>query len=443
MGRFGPTESRWPFPHMKVWYRSKTGHTHRREYETHVVNHLELSAATLDSVQKQSVLHIGKFYRPHLGGIETHVEALCQGLRKSMDVRVLVASNRRWGEECVIDGVPVTRVHVPISVAGAPICPGMLWHIRKNRPDIIHLHLPNPTGVLAVLASGYRGPVVVTWHSDIVRQRRLARLYQPIERLLLRQCAAIVASSPAYIASSPVLREHADRCRSIPFGIDAEKFDDRHVDQSLVRELRQRFGSRMILSVGRLVYYKGIQFLIQAMEKVDAKLVIIGEGPMRPALEQEVAARGIADRVTFLGRINDHLPTYFHAAEVFALPSCERSEAFGIVQLEAMASGKPVINTQIDSGVPYVSLDGITGITVQPRSSDAMAAALNRLFDDPELRRRMGHAGRHRVQKEFNLELMVRRTLDIYEEVGGRAIDPLFESNGAARAEFSSHAALR
>jgi glycosyltransferase involved in cell wall biosynthesis len=397
----------------------------------------------LGHVQKQSVLHIGKFYRPHLGGIETHVEALCQGLRKSMDVRVLVASNHRYHEESVIDGIPVSRVHVPVTIAGAPICPGMLWQIRKNRPDIIHLHLPNPTGVLAVLSSGYRGRVVVTWHSDIVRQRRLARLYRPVERLLLNKCVAIVASSPAYIASSPVLREHADRCRSIPFGIDAEKFDDRHVDQSLVRELRQRFGPRMILSVGRLVYYKGIQFLIKAMAKVDANLVIIGEGPMRPALEQEVAALGIANRVTFLGRIQDHLATYFHAADVFALPSCERSEAFGIVQLEAMASGKPVINTQIDSGVPYVSLDGITGITVQPRSSQAMAMALNRLFDDTELQRRMGHAGRHRVQTEFNLELMVRRTMDIYEQVGAREINVHIESNGDARTEFSSHVAMR
>jgi glycosyltransferase involved in cell wall biosynthesis len=404
---------------------------------------LNLSGAILGSVQKQSVLHIGKFYRPHLGGIETHVEALCQGLRKSMDVHVLVASNRRYREHSVIDGIPVTRVHVPVTIAGAPICPGMLWHIRKHRPDIIHLHLPNPTGVLAVLSSGYRGRVVVTWHSDIVRQRRLARLYRPIERLLLNRCAAIVASSPAYIASSPVLREHAGRCRSIPFGIDAEKFDDRHVDQSMLRDLRRRFGPRMILSVGRLVYYKGIQFLIQAMAKVDAKLVIIGEGPMRPELEQEVAALGIADRVTFLGRVHDNLTTYFHAADVFALPSCERSEAFGIVQLEAMASGKPVVNTQIDSGVPYVSLDGITGITVEPRSSEAMATALNRLFDDPELRRRMGHAGRHRVQTEFNLDLMVRRTMDVYEQVGAREINVHLESNGAARGEFSSHVAMR
>jgi glycosyltransferase involved in cell wall biosynthesis len=404
---------------------------------------LNLLGATLGSVQKQSVLHIGKFYRPHVGGIETHVEALCQGLRKSMDVRVLVASNHRYRENSVIDGIPVSRVHVPITIAGAPICPGMVWHIRKHRPDIIHLHLPNPTGVLAVLASGYRGRVVVTWHSDIVRQRRLARLYRPIERVLLNRCATIIASSPAYIASSPVLREHVNRCRSIPFGIDPEKFDDRHVDQSMLHDLRRRFGPRMILSVGRLVYYKGIQFLIQAMAKVDAKLAIIGEGPMRPSLEQEVAALGITDRVTFLGRVHDNLTTYFHAADVFALPSCERSEAFGIVQLEAMASGKPVVNTRIDSGVPYVSLDGITGVTVAPRNSEATATALNRLFGDPELRRRMGHAGRYRVQTEFSLELMVRRTLDIYEQVGARGINADFESNEAARPEFSSHVAMR
>ncbi len=368
-------------------------------------------------IEKQSVLHVGKFYRPHVGGIETHVEALCKELRKSMDVRVLVAGDGWRGEKCLIDGVPVTRVQVPISIAGAPICPGMVWHIRKNRPDIIHLHLPNPTGALAVLFSGYRGPVVVTWHSDIVRQRRLARLYQPVERLLLKQCAAIIASSPAYIASSPVLCEHINRCHSIPFGIDAEQFDDRRVDQSLVSELRQRFGPRVILSVGRLVYYKGIQFLIQAMEKVDAKLVIIGEGPLRAPLEREVAISGIADRITFLGRISDNLASYFHAADVFALPSCDRSEAFGIVQLEAMASGIPVVNTRIDSGVPYVSLDGITGFTVAPKNSEEMAAALNRLLDNSELRQRMGCAARDRVVNEFGIREMAARTLDLYKKV--------------------------
>ena len=382
-------------------------------------------------IKKQSVLHVGKFYRPHIGGMETHVEALCRQLSESMDVRVLVASNGWRGENSLIDGVAVTRVPRLISIARAPICPGMVWQIRKSRADILHLHLPNPAGALAVLASGYRGRFVVTWHSDVVRQRRLVRLYQPLERLLLKQCDAIVASSPAYIASSPILRQYADRCHSIPFGIDAKQFDDDRVNRSLVSDLRRRFGPRMILSVGRLVYYKGIQFLIQAMAKVDAKLVIVGEGPLRADLERQAASNGIADRVIFLGEISDHLTSYYHACDVFALPSCERSEAFGIVQLEAMACSKPVVNTQIDSGVPFVSVDGVTGITVQPRNPDEIAAALNHLFDNPELRRRMGRAARARVLNEFGIREMAARTLDLYRRL-------LKDSRNGARGEVAS-----
>ena len=185
----------------------------------------------------------------------------------------------------------------------------------------------------------------------------------------------------------------------------------------MVENLRKRFGQRTILSVGRLVYYKGIEFLVRAMTKVDARLVIIGDGPLRDKLEREAASNGITDRIIFLGEVDDNLVNYYHASDVFALPSCERSEAFGIVQLEAMACGIPVVNTRIDTGVPYVSLDGVTGFTVAPRSSDEMAAALNRLLDNPDLRNGMGRAGRARVANEFGIAEMAAKTLDLYQSV--------------------------
>lgn len=363
------------------------------------------------------VLQIGKYFWSHHGGIESHLRDLCSELRKSVDLKVIVANDRLRQDRVSIEGIDVIRLGRVMTLASAPICPAMINFIRRERADIVHLHLPNPAAAIACLIGRRTGALVITWHSDIVRQRRLARLYQPLERLLLRQCAAIVATSPAYIAGSPVLRGHANLCNLIPYGIDAEQFDDDRVDQSLVGELRQRFGPRIILAVGRLVYYKGIKFLIRAMAKVDAKLVIIGEGPLRGALEQEAALNGISHRVVFLGEIDGNLASYYHASDVFALPSCERSEAFGIVQLEAMACGKPVVNTQIDSGVPYVSLDGVTGITVQPSSSDAMATALNRLLDNPELRERMGRAARDRVVAEFGIREMAARTLDLYRSV--------------------------
>ena len=363
------------------------------------------------------VLMIGKYFAPSRGGIESHVRDLSAELSKSVDVKVIVANDSLRRDRENIDGIDVLRLPCVMTLASAPICPTMIACIRREKADIVHLHLPNPAAAIACLLARPAGAVVVTWHSDIVRQRKLLRLYRPLERMLLNRCSAVVATSPAYVASSPVLREHADKCHLIPYGIDAGQFDEARVDRSIVEKLRQRFGPRTILSVGRLVYYKGIEFLVRAMRKVDAKLVIIGDGPLRAELEREAASIGISGRVIFLGEVDDNLVNYYHASDVFALPSCERSEAFGIVQLEAMASGIPVVNTRIDTGVPFVSQDGVTGFTVAPRSSDEMAAALNRLLDNPELREKMGRAGRDRVADEFGVAKMAAQTLDLYRSV--------------------------
>jgi glycosyltransferase involved in cell wall biosynthesis len=366
------------------------------------------------------VLQIGKYFAPSRGGIESHLRDLCSELRKSVDLKVIVANDGWRGERGTIEGVDVDRLPCLMTLASAPICPTMIGSLRREKADIVHLHLPNPAAAIACLVARPAGALVITWHSDIVRQRRLVRLYKPLERLLLRRCAAIIASSPDYVASSEVLRGHADRCHLIPFGISAEQFAEDRVDRSIVRELRQRFGPRIILSVGRLVHYKGIKFLIRSMAKVDARLVIVGDGPLRAELEREAASIGASGRVVFLGEIHDDLINYYHASDVFALPSCERSEAFGIVQLEAMACGVPVVNTRIDTGVPYVSPDGVTGFTVPPRNSDEMAEALNRLLDDPQLRAKMGRAGRARVVSEFGIAEMAAQTLALYGSVLAR-----------------------
>lgn len=361
-----------------------------------------------------SVLHVGKFYPPHPGGMETHLETLCRALGKAMDVRALVANDTRRDEEAVIDGVSVSRLAIDFHIAGAPVCIGMASKLRRSNADIIHVHVPNPAGVLAVMASGYKGKLIVTWHSDVVRQRRLARIFAPIQRRFLGKCSAIIASSPNYIESSPDLARFRDRCRVVPFGIDVDQF--RRVDREAVKAIRDRYRGPLLLSVGRLVYYKGFEYLIRAMREVKATLLIVGEGPLRYSLEQEARAAGVMDRVMFLGAVPGITP-YYHACDAFVLPSVSRSEAFGIVQLEAMACGKPVVNTQLRSGVPFVSVDGATGFTVMPRDSAEMARALNRLLDDHELRQKYGSAALQRVRAEFTVDAMAKRTIDVYEQV--------------------------
>ena len=364
--------------------------------------------------RRPRVLQVGKFYPPHRGGMESHLEALCGQLRGEVDVEVLVAGEGRRTVEEVLGSVPVTRVGTLFDFAAAPVCPGLVRRIRESRADIVHLHWPHPTALLAYLASGHAGRLVVTYHSDVVRQRVLGAVFRPVLRRALGRAAAVIAASPNYVESSPVLREFKAKCRVIPFGIPLDGFD--RVDASEVSRLRERFGPRVVLGVGRLIYYKGFEHLVRAMRDVDAHLVVVGEGPLRGALEQEAERAGVADRVTLAGRVREVAP-YYHAADVFALPSVARSEAFGIVQLEAMACGLPVVNTRLDSGVTFVSVDGVTGLTVPPADPGALASALNTLLADGALRARLGRAARLRVEREFDLATMGRRTLELYEEV--------------------------
>ena len=359
------------------------------------------------------VLHVGKFYPPHRGGMESHLETLCRELRAEVDVEVLVASDARQTVRETVDGVRVTRIGTAATVASASINPGMARAIRQSAADVVHFHHPNPTGVLSYLASGRRGPLVVTYHSDIVRQRVLGAVFSPILHRFLRGAHAILASSPDYAASSPVLQRHRERVRIIPFGIRAEEFE--RADAGAVSRLRGENGPRLVLGVGRLVYYKGFEYLVRAIVAVDGKLVILGDGPLRGALEALAAELGVGERVAFPGPVRDLAPWY-HAADVFVLPAVARSEAFGIVQLEAMAAGTPVVNTRLQSGVPFVSRDGETGVTVPPADPDALAAALRRLLDDPALRERYGSAARERVRREFSLDRMVADTLAVYRE---------------------------
>lgn len=370
--------------------------------------------------ERLRVLHVGKFYPPHRGGMESHLELLCRRLVPEADVSVVVSHDGRQTVREVIGGVPVTRVGTVATLASASISPGLVRAIRRHPAEVVHFHHPNPTAVLAYLASGHRGRLVVTYHSDIVRQRVLGALFDPVLHRFLRRADAILATSPDYAASSPVLRRHGDRVHVVPFGIDAEAFATRPEEADAVRA---RHGPRMVLAVGRLVYYKGFDYLVRAMAGVDATLVIVGDGPLRGALERRAREVGAAERVHFAGAVADLAP-YYHAAEVFAFPSVARSEAFGIAQLEAMACGVPVVNTALDTGVPFVSPHGVTGLTVPPADADALAAALRTLLGDPALRARLGEAGRARATGELSAESMVRRTLGVYRAVSRRLSPP-------------------
>jgi len=379
------------------------------------------------SGRRFKVLQVGKFYPPHMGGIETHLEALCGELRTRFDVEVVAAKHRPDQASGERLGIKVTRLDTPFSITSAPVNPGLPAVIRRTAPDLLHIHLPHPGGVLGLLASGYRGPLVVTYHSDVVRQRIMGGIFRPFLDRVMGRASAIIATSRGYMDSSPVLQAHAARCRIVPYGIAVERFDAS--GDPRVNDIRRTCGPRLVLAVGRLVYYKGFDVLLDAMRSVDARLLLIGDGPLRPSLEAQARASGVHHKITFLGELqNDEAAPYFAAADMFVLPSVARSEAFGIVQLEAMANGTPVINTSLASGVPGVSLHDVSGLTVPPHDAPALAVAMNRLFDEPSLRARFSAAARQRVRDEFRVELMGERVAAIYDD----ALDARGDARGAA-----------
>jgi glycosyltransferase involved in cell wall biosynthesis len=394
------------------------------EHQLHLVG-TETWSSGLNTPRKLKVLHVGKFYPPHMGGIETHLQALCRELQKTTDVRVLVASDDRRTEEDICDGVPVSRLANLCTLFATPLCLGMVQRIRRSDADIVHLHWPNPAAGLAYLASGHSGRLVVTYHSDVVRQRVLGALFEPFLHAVLRRASAIVVASPNYLASSPILAKHRERCVVVPYGIEVNSLDGCNPES--VRQLRHQHGERVIVSVGRLVYYKGFEHLIRAMLRVDGRLLIIGEGPLRATLEKLAQSLGLSEKVVFLGKVDDLVP-YYHAARIFALASVARSEAFGIVQIEAMASGLPVVNTALDSGVPFVSQNGVTGLTVMPGDAVGLGDALNLLLNDAALRQRFGQAARKRAAEEFCLQKMTARVLDIYDQVTNWHSNPVCHS---------------
>jgi glycosyltransferase involved in cell wall biosynthesis len=361
------------------------------------------------------VLQLGKFYPPFHGGMETHLQLLVTRLQaSSVDVHVAVAANPSPPGRGADGAVPLHRMRTYGVIAATPICPELFATIRDVNPDIVHIHHPHPLAMLAYLTSRTSAPCVVSYHSDIVRQRTLRHLIAPILTRTLTRAAAILVASPQLIAESAVLRPFGHKCHLVPYGIDTSAWSQ--VDGAMAAELRRRYGPRIVLAVGRLTQYKGFDYLIRAMRDVDATLLIVGAGALHEPLTNLIAGEGLGERVHLLGSVPDVRP-YYEACDVFVLPSTTPNEAFGIVQLEAMAAGKPVVNTALASGVTFACPPNVAALTVAPRDSAALAGAMTRLLADPDLRRRLGEAGRARVAKEFPAELMSERTLGIYRAV--------------------------
>jgi glycosyltransferase involved in cell wall biosynthesis len=388
------------------------------------------------------VVHLGKYYPPSPGGIEGHTQTLARAQAAlGADVRVLVVNHAtRAGRDATfehltrtpdteeLDGaVRITRVGRWACVAKFDVAPNLhraIRRIARTKPDVWHMHAPNVTMMLAVLACPAIRPLVITHHSDIIRQRLLKHVVRPIEKAAYGRAVRVLSDSPEYVERSPLLRQHQAKVDVLPLGIDATPFrDPSPAALTFADHLHKQYGTPLWLSVGRLIYYKGLSVALAALRDVPGRLLVIGTGPMEADLKARAVELGIADRVLFHGRAStDQLVGAYRAATAVWFPSTARSEGFGLVQVEAMASGCPVINTAIaGSGVPWVCRHEREGLTVPVNDAAALAAAAKRLLSEPGLRDRLASAGRPRAAAEFDHCVMAVRSLAIYRAAIGTA----------------------
>jgi rhamnosyl/mannosyltransferase len=368
------------------------------------------------------VLQLAKFYAPDHGGIESVARDLSTGLLRHGCEVTVVCAHKRWQQADERDAMGVRIVRAPslgmlLSTSMAPALPRLLRREGRDA-DVVHVHMPDPLAALAVWIARPRAKVVLHWHSDVVRQRVSRHLYQPLERWLLRRADAVVATSPAYADSSPMLRSVRDKVAVIPIGAHAPE----PVDAALVQRLRQRYGERRIVfCLGRMAHYKGWEVLIEAARSLPADVLVVigGGGPELPRYRARAAAAGVQDRLQFVGPLSAaSVEAHFTLAAVFCMASTSRAEAFGVAVLEAMARGLAVVSTDIPgSGLGWLQQPGVTGLQVTAGDAHALAQALCRLLDDAPVRARLGAAGRARWAEFFTAETMADQTVALYRRL--------------------------
>lgn len=364
------------------------------------------------------ILHVGKYYPPALGGMETFLRDLAEAQVKAGHQVSVLVHGEGWHPGTSrqhMAGVEVIRAACFGTLAYAPVAPtfGALLaaEIRTMRPDVLHVHMPN-TSPFWLLGMGRLPPLVLHWHSDVVASdlsrslRLLHGAYSALERRLLHKADMVLATSQPYLESSEPLTPFMDKCTAVPLGIDAERLPSPGSDA--INACREKYGNApLVVSAGRFSYYKGFSVLLRAARLLtQAQFVIVGNGPLHDQMKHQRDALGLAERVHLPGSLSDQdLHTHMAACDVFCLPSLERTEAFGLVLVEAMSHGRPLVTTEIPgSGVGFVNQDGKTGLTAPPGDEEALAKRIEELLDDRDFAATLGEQGRIRFKEEFCIQ---------------------------------------
>lgn len=381
------------------------------------------------------IIHLSKYYPPDRGGIETHVQTLAR-TQAALGAEVYVIcvnafdqqgnlSSRTHTVEEMDGDVYVIRIGRLLSIARFDVCPELpktLCKIVKEPNTILHLHTPNPTMLIALTILRSRLTLVITHHSDVIKQKILKYGLRPFEHIVYSKSSQVLTTSFPYIQGSKFLRFYHDKLSYLPLGLDGTHYSQPS-QQALAfsHQLKDKYPGPIWLAVGRLVYYKALHIAIEALSMVEGTLIIIGIGSLETELKTLAQKLGVNQRIVWLGRVSeDELVGAYHAATSLWFPSNVRSEGFGLVQVEAMASGCPVINANIPcSGVPWVSRHQQEGLTVPINNPVALAKASQRLLSESGLRQKLVKASRKRAEY-FNHKTMAERSFKFYEQVLSR-----------------------
>jgi rhamnosyl/mannosyltransferase len=371
------------------------------------------------------ILQLGKFY-PIRGGVEKVMYDLMLGLSEhKVHCDMLCASTEEHPAAVIKINSSATLfvVSTVVKLAGTMLAPAMIFKLRSmvDKYDVIHIHHPDPMATLALYFSGYKGKVILHWHSDIIKQKTSLKLYKPLQSWLIKRADKIVGTTPVYVRESPFLQHVQHKIGSIPIGVNAIVSKPAGVE-SIRSCYRDKF---IVFSLGRLVEYKGYEFLIRAAQQLDERFHIIigGKGPLQDQLTALIAELKLQQKVSMIGFVDDDmLSNYFAAADIFCLSSIWKTEAFAIVQIEAMSCGKPVVSTNIPgSGVSWVNQHEISGLVVAPEDATALAQAIGRIGSDSMRYQKYAIGSQKRFQEHFTRDKMIEKCKDTYRQVLGRS----------------------
>lgn len=368
------------------------------------------------------VLHFYRTFLPaSFGGIEQVIYQLCLGC-EAFDIHseVLTLGRDRGVSLELYDTFPVHYAKTLFSVGGAEISVSIIRRFSElaANADVLHYHFPWPMADIVHLAASHDKPSVLTYHSDIVRQIRLYYFYRPLMHAFLKRVDAIVATSPNYLATSPVLARYRAKTRVIPIGLNPASYPAASVDR--LAHWRERLPGRFFLFVGVLRYYKGLHILLDAARGAPYRVVIVGAGPIEDELKAH-ARRDAIDNVVFLGAIPDEdKVALLRLCYAVVFPSNLRAEAFGVSLLEGAMNGKPMISSEIGTGTSHVNVDGVTGFVVPPGDARALRAAMDRLIDAPALAASLGEGARARYLELFQAGQMCEAFAELYHELLAR-----------------------